>query len=200
MPVHRNDFSGRAAREFVSWPESHQKKRQNAAQKVKAVRGGENVEKAAGRIGCKKKSGGGELAPGDYLTDQKENSEDGGDAPPVTKARVVVCEKATAGTGECEAASNQNQRVQPKNARDVELHPGAVGHVLADNVGAHQRHEKHKNAAERDDHSGNVSALRHASGAGRTFPIVAASTEATVVTGRVPATALFRYRLARLLQ
>src|SRR6202162_395873 len=105
----------------MSGSERRQKKGQNAAQQVQAVRCGENVEKAAGRIGGQKKSGRSELAPGDYLTDQKENSEHGGDPPPVTKTRVVVCEKAAAGTSECEAAGNQNQSVQPENARDVEL-------------------------------------------------------------------------------
>src|SRR5277367_2895408 len=106
MPVHRNHFGGRTFRQPMSRPESDIQEREDSADKVQAVRSGENIEKAAGRVGCEKNARGCELAPGDYLADKKENSENGGDAPPMTKTRVVVCEKARSGAGESETAGD----------------------------------------------------------------------------------------------
>src|SRR5277367_5167532 len=106
MPVHRNHFGGRTFRQPMSRPESDIQEREDSADKVQAVRGSENIEKAAGRVGCEKNARGCKLTPGDYLAEQKEDSENGGDAPPVTKARVVVCEKARAGASEGEAAGD----------------------------------------------------------------------------------------------
>src|SRR5277367_3678634 len=189
MPVHRNHFGGRTFRQPMSRPESDIQEREDSADKVQAVRGSENIEKAAGRVGCEKNARGCELAPGDYLADKKENSENRGDAPPVAKACVVVSEKARAGASERETAGDENCRIEPKNSRHIERHPCAVGHVLADDVGADQRHEKHQDATERDRHSGDVGALRHTSGAGWTFPLVAASARVSVVSeGRSAAT------------
>src|ERR1700735_181181 len=184
MPVHRNNFGGCALRQPMRRPESDIKERENSPEKMEAVRSGENVEKAAGRIRREKNAGSSKLAPGDYLADQKENSENGGNAPPAAKASVVVFEKACSGASERETAGDENRGVQPKDPRDIERDPCAVGHVLADDVGADKRHEKHQYAAESNRHPGDVGALRYASGAERIFPIVAAPAGISVVAGR----------------
>src|SRR5450755_3425878 len=106
MPVHRNHFGGRTFRQPMGWPESDIQEREDSADKVHAVRSGENVEKAAGRIRREKNASGCELTPSDYLANQKKNSENRGDAPPVAKACVVVGEKARAGASERETAGD----------------------------------------------------------------------------------------------
>src|ERR1700733_3952366 len=108
MPVHRNHFGSCAFRQPVSRPESDIKEREDSAEKIQAVRGGENIEKAAGGIRCEKNASSGELSPRDYLADQKENSENGGDAPPMAKPGVVVCQKTRPGASECETAGDQD--------------------------------------------------------------------------------------------
>ena len=46
--------------------------------------------------------------------------------------------------------------------RDFQRNPGAVGHVFAaTDVGADKRHEEHQSPRERDEHSGDVGALRN---------------------------------------
>ncbi len=104
MPVHGDDFRSRPARQPVRRPESHLKKSKNAAENMEAMRSGEHVKKAAGRIGSQEKSGSSELTPGDYLADKKENPENRGDAPPVTETGSIFCKESAPGPNQRKAA------------------------------------------------------------------------------------------------
>ena len=69
----------------------------------------------------------------------------------------------------------------------MQRNPGAVGHVLADDVGADERHEEHQNAGERDEHPGDVGALRNSGAAGG----IAAVSAVSAVAGEISAAGAF---------
>src|SRR5271156_1984874 len=184
MPVHGSNFRGRAARQAVRWPESDVQQSEYAAEEMQPVRGSEDVEKAAGRIRRQKKPRRCKLPPGDYLADQKENSEDGGDAPPVAETGLVMLQEAATRVRQRKTAGDKDSGVQPEDGGDAEINPGAVGHALADNVGADERHEEHQDAAEAHGHASYVSALRHAAGTGGGVPLLTAPT-AIAAAGRI---------------
>src|ERR1700751_2402216 len=117
MPVHRADFRRRALREPVRWTKQDICQREHAAQQVQAVRRCENVEKAATRIRRQKQARSPELLPGDDLPQKKERAENRRDAPPVTKASLVVCLEKFARASERETACDQDGGVEPKNSR-----------------------------------------------------------------------------------
>src|SRR5271169_3557677 len=172
MPVHGDHFDRRAARDFSRGAKLHVEQRENSAEQVQTVRAGENVKKAAAGIRRQKNSLGGELAPGENLSGDEKNAKKRGGGPPVAESFIVSRAESAMRAREGEAADDQYQSVEPQDARDLQRNPGAIGHVLAHDVGADERHEKHQNARKRYQHPGDVGALRNP---GRTGRIAAVS-------------------------
>src|SRR5208282_555071 len=131
MPINGNNFDRRAARDFSRGAELHVEQRQNSAEQVHTVRASENVKKAAAGIGRQENSLGGELAPSEDLSGDEKNAEKRGSGPPVAESFVVFLGKTTVRTRKRETAGNQNQSVEPQDARNLQRNPGAIGHVLA---------------------------------------------------------------------
>src|SRR5580704_19785649 len=142
MPVHGNNFDRRAARDFSRGAELHVEQRQNSAEQVHTMRTRENVKKAAAGILRQENSLRGELAPRQNLSGDEKNPEKGSGGPPVPETFVVFRAETAMCARQREAAGDQYQSVEPQNARDLQRDPGAIGHVLADDVGANERHEE----------------------------------------------------------
>ncbi len=121
----------------------------------------------------KTNSRGDKLPPRDHLANKKEDAQHGRPAPPVAESIFVVRAEKAARTGQCKAAGNQDDCVEPEDAGELERLPHAVRHALAHDVGAHQRHEEHQDAAKRDDHPRHVCALWNESRAGGAAPLSA---------------------------
>ena len=82
MPVHRSHFGCGALRQPMRGTNQNPRQRQHAAQKVQTVRSGKDVKKAAARIRSEKKACGPELLPRNDLSNEKEDAQNCGDAPP----------------------------------------------------------------------------------------------------------------------
>ena len=132
----------------------------NSSEQVQAVRGCEDVEEAAARVRREINAGGGELPPGENLAREKEQSQNCSDAPPVAETCFVLREEIPARARKSETAAEKNERVQPKDTRDFDRLPGYCGEAFAHHERAHERREEHENAAESDQHSGDVGSLR----------------------------------------
>src|SRR5271156_486913 len=187
MPVHGDNFDRRAARDFARGAELHVEQRQNSAEQVHTVRGSENVEKAAARIRRQEKSLSGELAPGENLPSDEKNAENSSGGPPVAETFVIFRAEAAVCARKGEAAGDQYQSVEPQDARNLQRNPSAIGHVLAHDIRADERHEEHQNARERYEHPGDVGALRNPGCTGR----IAAVTAIAPVAGETSATGTF---------
>jgi len=92
----------------------------------------------------------GQLPPGDYLAGQKENSENGGDAPPRGEnLPLSLAEKAVSGNEPSVKLLAMRIRVFSHRIRGtLKGYPTRCWHVLANDVSADQRHEKHQDAGE----------------------------------------------------
>src|SRR5215469_11064168 len=108
MPVHRAHFCSRAGRQAMRGAKQNPRECQYATQQMQAVRGREDVKKAAARIRGEEKSCGSQLLPRDHLTDQEEDAEDCRDAPPVAEALLVIGFEKLARVNEREAARDEN--------------------------------------------------------------------------------------------
>src|SRR5215472_11496416 len=115
MPVHRAHFRRRAGRQTMRWAKQNPRESQHATKQMQAVRSRENVKEAAARIRGKEKSCGSELLPSDSLADQKEDSENRRDAPPVPESLLVVGFEKFARVNQRETARDENCRVEPEN-------------------------------------------------------------------------------------
>src|SRR4029077_3937323 len=109
MPVHGRDVGGRRKRQApertAGRPKRERDQSDHASQQMQRVRHRENVEEAAARIRSEEEPLSAELEPSDDLPDEKKDSQDCCDRPPMAEARIVSRAEALARVDERETAA-----------------------------------------------------------------------------------------------